>query len=184
MNLSRETIVDTALDIMDAYGLADLSMRRIATALDVQPSALYWHFPNKQSLLAAVSDRVLADLPPFDAAAGPTGLRSWAADLNAALRRHRSGAEVVSSTLALGRWENGPGAAVEHGLTAAGVAPSLAQAAATGVLYLVLGYAFDADQRAQAAELGVVSDPPTTDDATLDQAVALFVNGLQVSVAR
>jgi len=166
------------MDIMDAYGLADLSMRRLAAALDVQPSALYWHFPSKQALLAAVSDAVLADLPPFSGRDPATALREWAAHFNAALRRHRSGAEVVSSALALGRWDSGPGARVERELIAAGIAPDRARAAATGVLYLVLGHAFDAEQRAQAAELGVIDAAAPTSDATLDAAVALLVAGM------
>ena len=45
--------------MLDRYGLADLTMRRLATELGVQPSALYHHFPNKQALLAAVADEVL-----------------------------------------------------------------------------------------------------------------------------
>ena len=33
------------------YGIADLTMRRLARELDVTPGALYWHFANKQQLL-------------------------------------------------------------------------------------------------------------------------------------
>ena len=61
MALSRAAIVDAGLGILDAYGLGDLSMRRVADALGVQAGALYYHVPNKQSLLAALSDEVLAE---------------------------------------------------------------------------------------------------------------------------
>ena len=57
---SADDVARAALRILDDDGLADLTMRRLATRLDVQPSALYWHFPNKQSLLAELSDRIVA----------------------------------------------------------------------------------------------------------------------------
>ena len=49
-----------AAAILDSYGIADLTMRRLARELDVTPGALYWHFANKQELLGAVADQVLA----------------------------------------------------------------------------------------------------------------------------
>ena len=49
--LSRERIVDAAFSVLRDYGLADLSMRRLAKELGVQAGALYWHVPSKQDLL-------------------------------------------------------------------------------------------------------------------------------------
>jgi len=46
--------------LLDELGLPDLTMRRLASTLEVQPSALYWHFPNKQALLASVADQIIA----------------------------------------------------------------------------------------------------------------------------
>lgn len=40
MQLSRETITAAALSILGEYGLGDVSMRRVATALGVAPGAL------------------------------------------------------------------------------------------------------------------------------------------------
>ena len=59
MSHHRSDVVEHALEVLDRHGLADLSMRRLAADLGVQPSALYWHFANKQALLAAVADEVL-----------------------------------------------------------------------------------------------------------------------------
>ena len=59
MALSRDQIITTAVDILTRYGLADLSMRRLARELDVQPGALYWHVANKQELLVEVADVLL-----------------------------------------------------------------------------------------------------------------------------
>ncbi|PRB69275.1 helix-turn-helix domain-containing protein [Arthrobacter sp. MYb213] len=59
MALTQLTVVDTAVDILQQFGLADLSMRRLAKELEVQVGALYWHVKNKQELLAAVAAKLL-----------------------------------------------------------------------------------------------------------------------------
>ncbi|HOA27013.1 MAG TPA: TetR family transcriptional regulator, partial [Arachnia sp.] len=103
MALSRAAIVDAGLGILDAYGLGDLSMRRVADALGVQAGALYYHVPNKQSLLAALSDEVLAEVPePDQGLAAGEWLAVWADGVRAALLARRDGAELVASSLALG----------------------------------------------------------------------------------
>ena len=56
MSLTTHDIVAAGLEILDNYGLEDLSMRRLAQLLDVKASALYWHVANKQTLLAAMAD--------------------------------------------------------------------------------------------------------------------------------
>ncbi|MGW6130502.1 TetR/AcrR family transcriptional regulator C-terminal domain-containing protein [Cellulomonas sp. NPDC055163] len=86
MALTRAQVVAAALEILDEYGLGDLTMRRLAGSLGVQPGALYWHVANKQALLADVADAIVAELslpttgddptgstprPPGDAAAAP-----------------------------------------------------------------------------------------------------------------
>lgn len=51
MALDRDLIVRIALAQLDEVGLEALSLRRLATELEVHPSALYYHFKNKQDLL-------------------------------------------------------------------------------------------------------------------------------------
>ena len=48
-------MVDAAVGILQDFGMGDLYMRRVAAVLGVQASALYWHVPDKQSLLARVA---------------------------------------------------------------------------------------------------------------------------------
>ena len=48
MALDRDLIVRTALRLLDDVGLEKLSLRRLAKELDAHPTALYWHFANKQ----------------------------------------------------------------------------------------------------------------------------------------
>lgn len=62
MALSAGQIVETAYRLLQEYGLQDVSMRRIAAALEVRPGALYYHVSNKQQLLHRVAEQVLAPL--------------------------------------------------------------------------------------------------------------------------
>lgn len=98
MALDRGRIVDEAMGILDEFGLGDVSMRRIARGLGVQPGALYWHFETKQELIAALAGRIVE--PVLAAAPWPD-----AGELARALRRavlaHRDGSEVLTAGMAL-----------------------------------------------------------------------------------
>ncbi|WP_421084261.1 TetR/AcrR family transcriptional regulator [Rothia nasimurium] len=63
MALTREKILETALEVLHSFGLADLSMRRLATELGVAPGALYYHVKNKQELLGSLASRMLSTVP-------------------------------------------------------------------------------------------------------------------------
>ena len=103
---SRNTyrdVVTAAVEILNEYGLADLSMRRVAAALEVRPSALYWHVPNKQRLLAAVADQILDGAVSCPLSGDlRRDVRARALSFHEAMLAHRDGAEVVASTVALG----------------------------------------------------------------------------------
>lgn len=157
MGLTRGAIVEAGLSILDRYGLGDLSMRRVAEVLGVQAGALYYHVPNKQSLLAALADDVLLAVPD------PTGesevegwLCEWAEGLRAALLSRRDGAELVASSLALGLGTLDPATAVEARLESAG-APEPG-ATARALVHFVLGHAVTEQTRAQMRDLGVLED--------------------------
>lgn len=66
--LSRERIVDTALELVDRDGMQGLTMRALARELGVDPMALYRHVRDKDALLGAMCDHLLAGLPALDAA--------------------------------------------------------------------------------------------------------------------
>ena len=56
--LTRERIVDLALEIIDEDGLDALNMRRLAAEAEVKPMSLYHHFANKGAILDAVSEKI------------------------------------------------------------------------------------------------------------------------------
>jgi AcrR family transcriptional regulator len=82
--ITREVVLATALEIIDADGAEALSMRRLARALGRDPMILYRHAPNKAALLDGVAETVLAQLTvdPADP--------DWAAQLRTVARHYRA----------------------------------------------------------------------------------------------
>jgi len=60
--LSRERIVAAAIALADRDGLADLSMRRLATELGVATMSLYRHVPSREDLTLAMIDTAIGEL--------------------------------------------------------------------------------------------------------------------------
>ncbi len=58
--LSRERIVDAAIELLDDEGEDGLTFRALATRLTTGAGAIYWHIKNKDELLVAASDVVVA----------------------------------------------------------------------------------------------------------------------------
>ena len=96
MSNSRADVLRAARDILIDHSLADLSMRRLATEVGVRPNALYWHFPNKQTLLAALA--APAESWEFFTSAmwdpGRAGFADAGTDLHGGLRAQLSGPAV------------------------------------------------------------------------------------------
>lgn len=61
MALDRETLVTTALRLIDEGGLESLTLRKLASELGVQAPALYWHVKNKRELLDLVAERLAGE---------------------------------------------------------------------------------------------------------------------------
>ena len=71
--LSRDSILDAAIELLDRDGLDALSMRKLGTALGVEAMSLYNHVPSKDALLDGIHERILLSLDP------PPNARSWQA---------------------------------------------------------------------------------------------------------
>jgi TetR/AcrR family transcriptional regulator, tetracycline repressor protein len=176
--ISRESILRAALELLDQHGLAELSMRTLATELDVKAASLYYHVRNKTALLQLVSDHIAAQ-----ANAGLRPSMGWrellqrlAGDLRSALREHPGAAAVV---------------AVQHVSpeVAKDVAPtalaSLGRDLAVGeaeVLYLVQSLYVLVTGHA-LAQFGNVPEPPAAPEAYYDDwfeiAVGTFLAGIE-----
>lgn len=126
MALTRDQIVDAALEVAGDYGLGDLSMRRVAAELGVQAGALYWHVANKQELLIALSRRILD--PASGAHAWPTEPREILRDFRSRLLALRDGAEIVAVAHADSPEELAPVPQLAAGLEDEHGAPAMARA--------------------------------------------------------
>ncbi|MFT4259031.1 TetR family transcriptional regulator [Microbacterium sp.] len=162
----RDSVARAALALLDEVGLPDLSMRRIAARLEVQPSALYWHFASKQLLLAELADRITARVPiaESDPVACARGIRD-------ALLAHRDGAELVLSTSALGLGSAHAERALLRSL------PEQNPERAAALLHFILGHTALVQQRMHAHSHGAASgdDDPT---AGLDRVFDLGVTAI------
>ncbi|WP_394835580.1 TetR/AcrR family transcriptional regulator C-terminal domain-containing protein [Pendulispora rubella] len=99
--LTKARILSEALALLDEVGSEALTMRRLADQLDVQAGALYWHYPNKQSLVTAMAEEMLADTA-LHGAGEPEKWRARVVEALMALRRallaHRDGGRVFAGT--------------------------------------------------------------------------------------
>ncbi|MGH3674385.1 MAG: TetR/AcrR family transcriptional regulator C-terminal domain-containing protein [Mycobacterium sp.] len=188
MQLHKRDVVEAATAILDNYGIADLTMRRLGRELDVSPGALYWHFANKQQLLGAVADRILE---PVDDAPGPWRDRvaGICGRLRDALLSHTDGAELVSASFAAGQSEAMAQilARLSDAATEAGVDRAHAELAARTVVYYVLGFTADEQSRLQWDAAGAElpdAQSVLTDDAgeRFGFGVALLINGIDAEI--
>jgi AcrR family transcriptional regulator len=185
MRHHRADVVERALAVLDAYGLGDLTMRRLGTELGVQPSALYHHFATKQLLLAAVADEILArGRPATDGPAGATWdvrVVARCRALRDALLAYRDGAEVVATVHAFGLGARAPYDDLRATLRDAGLDDELAVTATRTLLHFVFGHTTDEQTHLQAGSAGAIADGPRECD-DFDQGLALVVDGIALRV--
>ncbi|MEV0342241.1 helix-turn-helix domain-containing protein [Nocardia sp. NPDC050713] len=62
--LTAVAIARTAVELTNREGIDGLTMRRLASELGVATAALYRHFPDREALLTAMTELVLAESPP------------------------------------------------------------------------------------------------------------------------
>jgi TetR/AcrR family tetracycline transcriptional repressor len=60
--LSRELIIETAIDFVDRHGLTALTMRRLGKQLGVEAMSLYRYVNGREDLLEGVVDHMVAEL--------------------------------------------------------------------------------------------------------------------------
>jgi TetR/AcrR family transcriptional regulator, tetracycline repressor protein len=176
--ITRERIVATALELLDDKGMDALTVRALATRLDVRAPALYWHVRNKQELLDEMATEVmrrvtgaLAALPP--GAGWRDDLAAYAHVLRAEYLRHRDGARIFSGTRITDpdvvrmkepwfeRW------------TAYGWKPADADDAVDVVTAFVVGFVIEEQERRQSAETDPTRYSVTLRDAWLGEGASL-----------
>lgn len=101
--LSRPRIVRAALRLVDEKGLPALTMRALATELEVSPMALYNHVRDKDELVDLMVDLVLGEVDT-SAVEGDwlTQLRGLVRNYHQALAAHHQLARVYSGRVRIG----------------------------------------------------------------------------------
>jgi TetR/AcrR family tetracycline transcriptional repressor len=99
VQLRRTDILGAARELIDAEGLDEFTARKLATALKIPAGELQWYFADRQAVLEALAEDLMAgvgDPPP----AGPWDQRliTLAHRLRRALLGLRDGARLLSST--------------------------------------------------------------------------------------
>src|SRR3954467_4208293 len=96
--LSRERILQTALELADENGIESVTMRKLGQVLGFEAMSLYNHVANKDDVLDGILGLVLAetDRPSADGA-WDASIRKSAVSVHAALRRHRWAANRLMS---------------------------------------------------------------------------------------
>jgi len=59
-SLTRESIIEAAIELLDSNGEGGLTFRALSGQLATGPGAIYWHIANKSDLLNAACDAVIA----------------------------------------------------------------------------------------------------------------------------
>ncbi len=182
MRYRRADIVERAVGILDSYGLADLSMRRIASELGLQPSALYHHFANKQELLAAVADELLerGERDAVDTAWDQQVI-ALSHELRDAMLAYRDGAELIATTHAFGLGTRHPADRITAAIVADGHDDDFAHVAAMTLLHFVFGYVSDEQIHLQADSAGAIDGDPMgrAGEASFDLGLSLILAGIR-----
>ncbi len=159
--LTREGVVAAAVGIADAEGLAAVSMRRLASALEIPTMAVYRYVPSREQLEIAMLDRVMADVPL------PPESGEWRTDLHGAcvaMWRAMTAHPWFAGALSMTRPASMPNAMpladrMMGSLHAAGVEPRQAFTDYLGLVTLVRGFGETLEpELADRAETGLTND--------------------------
>lgn len=101
--LNKDTIIEAALALIDQQGLDKCSLRNLASALGVYPTAIYWYVSSRELLLGEVLAKVLEHLAPEPQASWQDYLRAAMFNCHNAVHRHPNiapllGAQLVSNS--------------------------------------------------------------------------------------
>ncbi len=182
MAYHRSDIVERAIGVLDTYGLPDLSMRRIAGELGLQASALYHHFANKQALLAAVADELLArGSRPYAAdLTWDEQVMALSAELRGAMLAYRDGAELIATVHAFGLGAASPAARLTASIAGGGFDEVFARSAATTILYFVFGHVSDEQMHLQANSAGAIDAPVGDSSQSFELGLSLILDGIRL----
>jgi TetR/AcrR family tetracycline transcriptional repressor len=142
--VTRERIVQGALDVLEEQGFDGLTMRALADRLGIKAASLYNHINDKDELLALMADAICAGIPDLDRS------RPWreqaetmARQVRRTLMAHRDGARLLAATPPVGRHRIRLIEQILHALKGAGFSPSMIADGAFVMNSYVVGFVLD-----------------------------------------
>ncbi|MFT0548604.1 TetR/AcrR family transcriptional regulator C-terminal domain-containing protein [Allopusillimonas ginsengisoli] len=149
MKIQLETVITTALNLLDEVGVEGLTMRKLADALGVKAASLYWHFTNKQALMDAMADALMEDVARKDlgrlsaSSTWKAAVSTTAHEIRRALLSRRDGARVYAGTYVVTDNVLRVAEALIAPLRGAGASTRLASWGAFSILYYVMGFVIE-----------------------------------------
>ena len=103
MKVNRSMVAQAGLRLLQEAGLEQLTLRRLATELQVQAATIYWHFKSKEELIDEMATMVLAEgtphlVPARTSADWKLRAASFGNGLRKTLLAYRDGARMVAGT--------------------------------------------------------------------------------------
>lgn len=139
---SGARLIDVTRRMVEADGVAAVSMRKVAAEVGLAPTAIYWHVGSREDLLNAVLDAMVADLPPITAR-GTAPRDRIASVARAARQEFLDQIRVLQLATELGRGNElsfRAQVALAREMSAAGLDGDDAVAALRSILFLVGGF--------------------------------------------
>ena len=143
--LKQEHIIAAAFQLLDEAGIEGVSLRKLACRLGIRAPSLYWHFKNKQALIDAMADAMVAEV----ARDIPEGqhwritMHQIAREFRTAFKAHRDGARVYAGTFLATENVLRVGNATIGALIDAGARVDFAATAALDSIYYVMGFVIE-----------------------------------------
>lgn len=101
--LDKATIIDTAYAFVDQHGLDALSMRKLASELNVKAMSLYNHVENKDEVLDLLVERLVSEFElPQQGVPWQTAMKQRATSMHAVLMKHPWGTMPLVSRVNIG----------------------------------------------------------------------------------
>jgi len=175
----RDEVLLAALDLLDEVGLEDLTTRRLAERLGVQPSAMYRHFASKQALLDAMVEHLAT------VADGPVPDGDWSEQLRRIAEESRNGMLRVRDGARLIATHRTPGPAAIAAfdqltamMHATGLPEPIARSAVDTVICYVNGFTIEEQSRRPAAPTRTRADK----NADFRAGLELIITGIRCSL--
>jgi TetR/AcrR family tetracycline transcriptional repressor len=178
----RTQVLQAAIELLDEVGLDALTMRLLASRLDVRASALYRHYPSKRALLDAMVAHLVSptgDVAPLPGTSWDELLRGAASGIREVMLAHRDGARLISGF-------HDPGdeavAAFQH-LVAALIGAGVPAGTATVAVDTALAYANGYTIEEQARKTGTGGWPREHRDHAFREGLELIIAGVRGSLS-